>query len=431
MPRRSHATVIALACRDPAAFLRGHLHALWLDALSVMIPQHDHRILAAVAERYPGMMVCTDHPDDPSLSPFEVIDVRVLTRWHDLPRKVAADRVVAVLCTSGSTGDAKFVPITYGRFAGESRALTQLFWDDTAPIRVVTTVPFEHMYGYQFGFFWPRFACLEAPETRVVLPADLRAALTRSSRPTWLVTTPTHLSAFAEAGLHATNVARVFSATGPLSPRHAEGARRSFGVWPIDIYGSTETGTIGWREYDGTDRPWQCIPGKQLRTREDGSIELRGPDFAAAEPIADLLELTSPQRFRILGRAAHLLKVAGKRASLGALDAALLAAPGVRDGAYWLPDEPQEQASVARPVAFVVLADGATPAQVMAHLRSCVDPVFLPRPLFAVDDLGRNAVGKLPLATLRGLHASCRARREAVGKIPVAASHQWEEAIPS
>ena len=52
-----------------------------------------------------------------------------------------------------------------------------------------------------------------------------------------------------------------------------------------------------------------------------------------------MLELESPTHFRLLGRANDLIHVAGKRSSLAHLNYHLNSIDGVRDGAFWLPDE--------------------------------------------------------------------------------------------
>jgi acyl-coenzyme A synthetase/AMP-(fatty) acid ligase len=108
----------------------------------------------------------------------------------------------------------------------------------------------------------------------------------------------------------------------------------------------------------------------------------------------------------VLGRSADLVKVAGKRTSLGALNAALLAAPGVRDGSFWVPDQPAQDADVVRLVAFAVLREGASQEAVIAHLRTHIYPVFLPRPLIIVGSLPRDTVGKLPRESLRELYTA-------------------------
>jgi acyl-coenzyme A synthetase/AMP-(fatty) acid ligase len=41
-------------------------------------------------------------------------------------------------------------------------------------------------------------------------------------------------------------------------------------------------------------------------------------------------------------------------------------------------------------------------AALTEQLRQLIDPVFLPRPLLIVDELPRNATGKLPQQALQG-----------------------------
>jgi acyl-coenzyme A synthetase/AMP-(fatty) acid ligase len=45
-------------------------------------------------------------------------------------------------------------------------------------------------------------------------------------------------------------------------------------------------------------------------------------------------------------------------------------------------------------------------------LRASLDPAFLPRPLYRVESLGRNATGKLPIEQLRRLHRSAATTAE-------------------
>jgi acyl-coenzyme A synthetase/AMP-(fatty) acid ligase len=400
--------VAAILCHAPAAFARAHLAALCAGSVSVLVPNQDYRVLADLARRFgPRFEVFTDRPDDRRLQGHAVRAVTDLSTTNKFPQDIPPGQIVTVLLTSGTTGEAKLVTKAFGNFAAEVRSLDQLFRAAGGDIRVITTVPFEHMYGYVYGFFWPRLVGLEAPEVRVALPSDLVSALSGSSKPVWLVTTPIHLAAFVEAGLRIDNVDRVFSATGPLSPKLARDSAECFGAPITDIYGSTETGTVAWRDMDGSDTLWQCLPLRQLHQANDGSVEVHSPDYPRPEMLADVIELATPRQFRVVGRAADLIKVAGKRTSLAGLNAALLSAPSVRDGIYWMPEQASRESKVVRPVAFVVLREGATTEAVIEHLRGRIDPVFLPRPLFTVDDLNRNAVGKLPKEMLRALYASC------------------------
>jgi len=400
-------TAAAIFTRSPSAFVRAHLHALHSGRCSLFIPDHDHGLLREAVQYCDRVTVYSDQPADPALCEYEKISVADLPTHRSIPDELAPETAVAVLFTSGSTDRAKLVAKTFRNFAGEARSLDKIFRTPSDRIRVLTTLPFEHMYGYMYGFFWPRLMGLDAPDSRITLPTALTKELQLSDLPVWLITTPLHLNAFAETGLRTDKVARVFSATSALSSALATDAKRCFGVAVTDIYGSTETGTIASRQMPNEVDLWECIPGRSLSQCADGRVQLDCVDFSEPELLNDVLELSSPQQFRVLGRSADLVKVAGKRSSLGALNAALLAAPGVRDGSFWVPDQQAQDADLVRLVAFAVLREGTSQEAVIAHLRTHIYPVFLPRPLIIVDRLPRDTVGKLPRESLRELYTAC------------------------
>jgi len=74
-----------------------------------------------------------------------------------------------------------------------------------------------------------------------------------------------------------------------------------------------------------------------------------------------------------------------------------------------MPDEAED--SITRLTAFVV-APGVSRAALMSALRQRIDPAFLPRPLYLVPSLPRNATGKLPRSALVELAASCAAAQK-------------------
>ncbi len=92
-----------------------------------------------------------------------------------------------------------------------------------------------------------------------------------------------------------------------------------------------------------------------------------------------------------------MVNIAGKRASLAALNRQLGLIPGVRDGIFFIPDD---QPGVATRLVALVVAPGLTESTILSELRKVIDPAFLPRPLYLLDNLPRTATGKLPRDTL-------------------------------
>ena len=214
-----------------------------------------------------------------------------------------------------------------------------------------------------------------------------------------LVTTPLHLRALLGAARPAP-LAAVISATAPLGRDLAEAVERDWGVPMLEIYGATEAGSMASRRTLEGDE-WQPYRGVALHA-DAASV----PGIGEV-PLGDVLEPLPDGRFRLLGRAADLVKLGGKRVSLAELNRALLAIDGVRDGAFLAPDDLEANPG-ARLAAYAV-APGRTAAEILGGLRARLDPAFLPRRVVLLDALPRDALGKLPRRALAALDLPWRA----------------------
>jgi acyl-coenzyme A synthetase/AMP-(fatty) acid ligase len=101
------------------------------------------------------------------------------------------------------------------------------------------------------------------------------------------------------------------------------------------------------------------------------------------------------------------VNIAGKRTSLAHLNYHLNSIPGVRDGAFVVPE--QEGEAVTRLTAYVV-APGLTSEALLRALRQRIDAAFLPRPLHFVEALPRNETGKLPRRALEEFESGLAGR---------------------
>jgi acyl-coenzyme A synthetase/AMP-(fatty) acid ligase len=129
---------------------------------------------------------------------------------------------------------------------------------------------------------------------------------------------------------------------------------------------------------------------------------VEGP-FAVPHALSDVVELLDVRHFRLLGRRADLIKLAGRRASLTELNRILIGIEGVLDGQFVAPDD-LDRRPTSRLLVFVVAPERSADA-IMADLREQIDPPFLPRRVIRVDDLPRNDVGKLTERALGTLQA--------------------------
>jgi len=188
-------------------------------------------------------------------------------------------------------------------------------------------------------------------------------------------------------------------------------AEARFGAPVHEVYGFTEAGMVGSRRT--TEGPlWHALPGLRLR-EQDGSVWVRGGHVQTEVAFTDVVELRDAETFVLRGRNADLVNVAGKRSSLAFLNHHLNSIEGVEDGVFFMPDETGH--GVTRLMAFVV-APGLSRQALIESLRARIDAVYLPRPLYFVESLPRNATGKLPREALLRLAAACRRRKASGGR---------------
>jgi acyl-coenzyme A synthetase/AMP-(fatty) acid ligase len=339
---------------------------------------------------------------------------------------VAADFEAVRLLTSGSTGTPRPHAKRWGplvaNIAAEAARLAEFSGRaGLAGLSIVATVPAQHSYGFESSVLLALLggACCDAG--RPFYPADIVSALERVPEPRALVTTPFHLKTLLRAGLPLPRLELLLSATAPLSPQLAAEAEAATGARLVEIYGCTEAGQVAARRTTAGD-VWTTLGELRLwrEAEAEGSAErflVQGGHVTEPTPLADQLELLDAQRFRLLGRANDLIHVAGKRSSLAQLDFQLNRIPGVIDGAFWMPDEPED--GIARPVALVV-SDTLDAEAVRRALRQVLEPAFVPRRVVKVPALPREGTGKL---TAQGL---ARFARDALAEGPrftVAADH--------
>lgn len=178
-----------------------------------------------------------------------------------------------------------------------------------------------------------------------------------------------------------------------------------FGVEVVEVLGSTETGGIAWRPARNEDTTWTPLPGVEVRADRDGAILLRsafGPDASSYVRGDDRIELHESGRFWHRGRIDDVVKVGGKRVSLGALQSRLLELDGVEDAAVLADPTADGRGTKIR---AAVVTQRSTES-IRESLCAWFDPVAIPRRIIVVPALPREPTGKLRRDDLENLFAS-------------------------
>jgi acyl-CoA synthetase (AMP-forming)/AMP-acid ligase II len=340
-----------------------------------------------------------------------------------------------VVYTSGSTGAPAPIRKRMSQLTSELEALEAEFGAGLQDVDVVATVSHQHIYGLLFRVLWPLAAGRPIHAARHEYPETLAPAL--GARRCVLLASPAHLKRLPEhldwSG--AKEMLRaVFSSGGMLEPGAARHAAALLGRVPVEVYGSSETGGVAWRQRDVTaavdaavdaDAPWTPFPGVAWRRDGDGQLEVRsGPAGRggqdAWQPLADRAEDAGEGRFVLRGRADRIVKIEEKRVSLDAIEAALLKSGLVREARVLAcPDGGNGRQLLA---AFVVpdaagralLEEGGKNvlnACLRAQLAAGFEAVALPRRWRYLDAMPVNAQGKITQAGLLALLDGAPAER--------------------
>ncbi|WP_323748587.1 AMP-binding protein [Dyella silvae] len=391
-------------CEDRYAFLVAFCAIALRGQANLLPPSRAPQAVAEVMATHPGCYAVGELPLDPSPPHYHhlpaLLDTPPTGAVFDAPA-IPADQVVAIGYTSGSTGVPKGNLKTWGSFnasnAGNLRMLHAAVGSD---FHVVATVPPQHMFGMEMSVLLPLLDNVSVHAGRPFFPADVATALADVPAPRVLVTTPVHLRALIESGVALPPMAAMVSATAPMPVELAQAAEARYGAPMLEVFGSTETCVFASRR-TATDEAWALYDDVQLHPQPDGT-QVRAPQLDQPMTLADIVTLHDGGRsFRLCGRHADMLEIAGKRASLGDLTRRLLAIPGVKDGVVFQLNG-GDALGVHR-IAALAVAPGLDEHAILDGLRASVDPVFLPRPLKLVNRLPRNETGKLPRAAMLAL----------------------------
>ena len=388
-------------CTDRYRWMVGFFAALHRRQITLLPSSDAPGVIKAVAKDYPDLYALTDTAR-PSLACLMYPDELDASNTASCLPALPEEQPALILFTSGSTGQPKPVPKSWGPLVRSARAAGDRLGISRLPgATIISTVPHQHSYGLESTILLGLQHGIVIDAGWPLYPSDIRAAIERAPRPRILVTTPVHLRVLLVEPEEMPQVDLILSATAPLPASLAGEAEARFGARLIEIYGCTEAGQVATRR-TAAETAWHCLNGVRLH-QDDSGTWASGDAVEGTALLHDMIELTGPTTFILGDRSADLVDVAGKRASLAHLNHQLLSIAGVRDGVFFMGENDGRR--VARLTALAVAPELQSEA-ILQALRERIDPAFLPRPLILVGELPRNRLGKLPREALLRL-AGC------------------------
>jgi malonyl-CoA/methylmalonyl-CoA synthetase len=347
----------------------------------------------------------------------------------------ADDDLAAILYTSGTTGRSKGAMLSHDNLASNSLSLVG-YWRFTDKDVLIHALPIYHTHG----LFVASNVTLFARASMIFLPKfDPELIIRLMARATVMMGVPTFYTRLLQSPALTKESAkhmRLFvSGSAPLlADTHREWAART-GHAVLERYGMTETNMNTSNPYDGDRVPGavgHALPGvsvrvtdpetgKELARESIGMIEVKGPNVfkgywrmpekTKAEfrddgffITGDLGKIDALDYVHILGRGKDLVISGGFNVYPKEIESEIDAMPGVIESAViGLP-----HADFGEGVTAVVVCNkdaGISEASVLKALDGRLAKFKMPKRVIVVDELPRNAMGKVQKNILRDTYA--------------------------
>jgi malonyl-CoA/methylmalonyl-CoA synthetase len=361
---------------------------------------------------------------------------------HHVPATRTADDLAACLYTSGTTGRSKGAMLTHGNLLSNALVLKD-YWGWRRPEEggdvLIHALPIFHVHGL---FVASHAALLNGSRMIWFSKFDPKEVIARLPDATVFMGVPTlYVRLLAEPALtrQACRNMRLFiSGSAPLLIETFNAFRERSGHTILERYGMSETVMLTSNPYNSRDGERRGgtvgfpLPGVGVRVIDDsgapcasgaiGNIQVRGPNVFSGYwrmPEKTQEEFTGDGWFKtgdvghidargyvtIVGRSKDLIISGGYNVYPAEVEGTLNDMAGVAESAVIGVPHPDFGEAV---VAVIVAHAGSTPdtASLVSELKSKIANFKVPKQVFVVKELPRNAMGKVQKNLLREQHRS-------------------------
>lgn len=347
--------------------------------------------------------------------PVESVNIGVEIHGEVAPLRALRGSIV--LFTSGSTGEPKAITKNLRQLDAELSTHEQLWGAAWRNARVLATVSHQHIYGLLFKVLGPLCSarCFDSATYRD--PANLLAE-TAHAESIWIAS-PAHLQRLQnDWPWHAQRLRMTFCSGGALSANAAQQFRELSGRWPIEIYGSSETGGIAQRTQEAGNIFWSPLPAIDIRVAE--TLQVRSPHLIddAWFVTADQAEMDGA-RFALGARADRIVKIEGKRVALPEIEARLSTHEWIAQARAVVIERGRQRIGVVAELSTAgkqqleILGKHIFSQQLRIYLQQYFEPVVLPR-LWRFAALPTDSQGKVSVNALAAFFENAEQKSQQV-----------------
>ncbi len=340
--------------------------------------------------------------------------------------------LAALLYTSGTTGRSKGAMITHENLVSNAQTLSS-YWGVSSNDVLLHALPIFHVHGL---FVALHTALLNGVSMHWLAKFEVGPVLKLLPASTVMMGVPTfytRLLSDARFGKdHCQNMRLFIAGSAPLLAETHVAFEQRTGHKILERYGMTEAGMITSNPYKGGERlagtVGYALPGVHVRVATPegqvlpvghvGVLEVKGPnifigywqnpektkaDFRTDGYFitGDLSQIAPDGRVTIVGRAKDLIISGGFNVYPKEIEEEINALPGVAESAVIGVPHPDFGEAVLAVIAPVSGATSPSEAVVIATLADRLAKFKLPKRVFVMADLPRNAMGKVQKAELR------------------------------
>jgi len=312
-----------------------------------------------------------------------------------------------VIFTSGSSGQAKAINKSLLQFQTEIETLESCWGSQLKDAQVLATVSHQHIYGLLFRVLWPLAAGRCFHSDMYLSPEPLLK--NSKSKPSYWVASPAQLKRLDEltAWQEINTLVNIFSSGGDLPLEISNKIYKQCGQSVVEIYGSSETGGIAWRQ-SINDKLWTLFDKISIAVNDEQIARLSSPYLSSTDSLVldDKIKIHNETQFTLLGRVDRLVKIEEKRLSLNELEQSLNNSQWVKQSHIFVLKGKRDK--VAACLVLSELAEDLLQKQgrsklikkIRQSLLNQFETVVLPRKWLFIKSLPLTTQGKIKQALL-------------------------------
>ena len=335
---------------------------------------------------------------------FKILNPKEIKADEQLTLQSIQNRYVSFF-TSGSTGTPKQIEKNFLTLSKEVRmhSLLQQSVILHNPVVIATVLPY-HMYGMLWRFLFTLCNGLTQELDTAFSPEEIQQKQSLHTKIA-LITTPSFMNeliAYHDQYTFKNNCIAVYSSGSLLRSKTSKGMQDLFGVSPFEIFGSTETGGIAYRQQkDGN--LWHLFPDVHIDVLQDSTFSVDS-DFCYQRPylMQDSISLQKDGTFLLNGRVDRLVKIAENRISLPEMEEKLIELFYIKQ-AYLIPIETQKGITLG---AMITLTEEGKKTlcqfgknelvkKIKTYLSDWYEKTALPKKFRFVQQIPTNTQGKI------------------------------------